>query len=158
MSDEATPGRIRTSDAERERVAARLRDAMGEGRLTLDEGEQRLIATYAATYRDELTGLTTDLPGGGTGPAARGRAPRAGAVRRASGAPACGPLGRHATGVLAVAAVLIGIWALSGAAFFWPAIPLGFLLVGLIKHAGLRRYGYAPPGGRLQHRHRVHGG
>jgi hypothetical protein len=177
MTDAATPGRIRTSDAERERVAARLRDAMGEGRLTLDEGEQRLIATYAATYRDELTGLTTDLPAAEPGPGHRRGATRAdrggagvagadlagagvagaGVARRAGGTPACATLGRHATGVFAVAALLIGVWAVSGAAFFWPAIPLGFLVVGLIKHAGMRRHGYLPPGARSRYRHGIHG-
>jgi len=56
------PGRIRASDAEREHVVSRLRDAMSEGRLTLDEGEERIAAVYAATYRDELPGFTADLP------------------------------------------------------------------------------------------------
>jgi hypothetical protein len=45
------PTRMRTSDAERERVAEVLRHAMSEGRLTLAEGEQRLAAAYAVTYR-----------------------------------------------------------------------------------------------------------
>src|SRR5204863_192411 len=43
MASQQTPGfdgqRIRASDAEREQVAHILRTAMGEGRLTLDEGE-----------------------------------------------------------------------------------------------------------------------
>ena len=38
---------------------------MAEGRLTLEEGEERLAAAYAAKYRDELKPLTTDLPDGG---------------------------------------------------------------------------------------------
>ena len=68
MSTDATfsgPHRMRTSDAEREQVATILRAAMSEGRLTLEEGEERLTAVYAAKFRDELGPLTADLPGGG---------------------------------------------------------------------------------------------
>jgi len=54
--------RVRTSDAERERVAQILRDAVGEGRLTLEEGDERLAALYTMKYRDELTPLIADLP------------------------------------------------------------------------------------------------
>jgi len=37
-------------------------------------------------------------------------------------------------GVL-VSAVLVGLWVISGAHFFWPAIPLFFLIMGLYRHA-----------------------
>ncbi|HEU4425077.1 MAG TPA: DUF1707 domain-containing protein, partial [Pilimelia sp.] len=50
--------RLRASDAEREQIATILRAAMTEGRLNLQEGEERLAAAYAATYRDELGPLT----------------------------------------------------------------------------------------------------
>src|SRR3954468_13789836 len=69
MASLQTPGsdgqRIRASDAEREQVAHILRTAMGEGRLTLDEGEQRLGAVYQAVHRDDLAELTAALPEGG---------------------------------------------------------------------------------------------
>jgi len=39
---------MRASDADRERVAKVLHEAMGEGRLTLAEVEERLQAVYAA--------------------------------------------------------------------------------------------------------------
>lgn len=60
---------IRASDAEREQVAAALRDNLAEGRLTLEEFDSRLDAAYAAkTYR-ELDALMVDLPRPpGTGP------------------------------------------------------------------------------------------
>jgi hypothetical protein len=52
----------RASHADRERVADRLRDAAGDGRLTLEELEERLDAAFAArTYRD-LDRLLVDLP------------------------------------------------------------------------------------------------
>jgi hypothetical protein len=52
----------RASDAEREAVVARLRDAASEGRLTVEELAERIDAAYAATTRAELEPLTADLP------------------------------------------------------------------------------------------------
>jgi hypothetical protein len=40
---------------------------------------------------------------------------------------------------VAVAAVLTGLWVLSAAHFFWPIIPIAFLVMGLMRHA---RYGH----------------
>jgi hypothetical protein len=54
---------IRASDADRERVASRLRDAAAEGRLLTDELEQRLEATFAARTYGELDAVLADLPG-----------------------------------------------------------------------------------------------
>ncbi|MFD6425280.1 DUF1707 domain-containing protein [Streptomyces sp. NPDC060198] len=53
---------MRASDAERERIAEILRDAMAEGRLDMAEFEQRLETAYAARTRGELTPLVRDLP------------------------------------------------------------------------------------------------
>ena len=52
----------RASDAEREAVVARLRHAAAEGRLTVDELDERIDAAYAAKTRAELEPLTADLP------------------------------------------------------------------------------------------------
>lgn len=65
--------RIRTSDAERERVAQVLRDAVGEGRLTLEEGDERLATLYTTKFRDELDPLIADLPRGGAQQGGQGR-------------------------------------------------------------------------------------
>jgi hypothetical protein len=53
---------IRCSDSDRERTGERLRDAAGEGRLTMAELEERIGDVYAARYQDELDILVTDLP------------------------------------------------------------------------------------------------
>jgi hypothetical protein len=53
---------IRISDADRFRVAEVLREAAGEGRLDLDELDQRLEAAYAAKTYADLVPLTADLP------------------------------------------------------------------------------------------------
>lgn len=54
--------RIRASDADRERVAAALREEMAIGRLTMEEFEDRLSRTYAAKTWAELRELIVDLP------------------------------------------------------------------------------------------------
>lgn len=53
---------MRVSNADRERVATRLQQASAEGRLDLDEFDQRLKAAYAARTYGELEPLTVDLP------------------------------------------------------------------------------------------------
>jgi Domain of unknown function (DUF1707)/Cell wall-active antibiotics response 4TMS YvqF len=52
----------RASDGDREAVAARLNEAVGDGRLTLQEFSQRLDRAYAARTHGELAPLTADLP------------------------------------------------------------------------------------------------
>ncbi|MFE3519474.1 DUF1707 domain-containing protein [Streptomyces sp. NPDC059166] len=53
---------MRASDAERERVAETLREAVAEGRLEMDEFEQRVDAAYKARTHGELEPLVRDLP------------------------------------------------------------------------------------------------
>jgi Domain of unknown function (DUF1707) len=134
--------KMRASDEERERFAHILRSAMSEGRLSLAEGEERLAAAYAATYREDLTPLTADLPGGGRHALADTPEARDFARRH---------IRRHTGKFVLIAAALIGLWAVTGATFFWPAIPLAFLFFGLL--ARIRFYQYARasghwPGGR----------
>ena len=52
---------LRASDADRERVADQLRLASGEGRLTVDELDERLSRCYAARTVAELAPLTADI-------------------------------------------------------------------------------------------------
>ena len=134
-----SPGahRVRASDAEREQLAQVLRAAMTEGRLSLEEGEERLAKAYAATYRDELGPLTADLPGGGWHALADALEAVAEDRRHVR---------RHASVLAIVAGVLIGLWVLSGAHFFWPAIPLLFLFFAWRRNAWYRRWTrHAPP-------------
>jgi hypothetical protein len=58
----AHPGRLRASDADRERVARALQVAVAEGRLTMDELQERLDVVYASRTVGELEPLTHDLP------------------------------------------------------------------------------------------------
>jgi Domain of unknown function (DUF1707) len=63
VSAQPPPG-IRISDADRERAAGRLQQALTEGRITFDELEERLAAVYAARYAADLLPPFADLPGG----------------------------------------------------------------------------------------------
>jgi hypothetical protein len=54
--------RLRASDADREAVAERLREAHAQGRLTVEEFSERLDATYASRTHGELVPITEDLP------------------------------------------------------------------------------------------------
>jgi hypothetical protein len=79
--------RTRASDTERERVVGLLRDAATQGRIAIDELDERSAAAYAAVTRSELAALSDDLP-----EAERATAPRPPTLqrepaRRASSAP-----------------------------------------------------------------------
>jgi hypothetical protein len=70
----SNPKSMRASDRDRERTAEILREAAGEGRLGMDELDERLDAVYAAKTYGELEPIVQDLPHGemasGSGPAA----------------------------------------------------------------------------------------
>lgn len=53
---------MRVSNDDRERVARVLHDSMAEGRLTVNELEERLDKVYAAKTFGDLEPLTRDLP------------------------------------------------------------------------------------------------
>lgn len=71
---EENPARpvVRASDADRDRVAGLLGDALADGRLTNDEHGQRLDRVYASKTRADLEPLTADLD---TSPRREGRHP-----------------------------------------------------------------------------------
>jgi hypothetical protein len=53
---------IRVSDADRDRVTARLREHFAEGRLTQDELDERISAALSAKTFGDLRPLMADLP------------------------------------------------------------------------------------------------
>ncbi|WAL65063.1 DUF1707 domain-containing protein [Amycolatopsis cynarae] len=122
------PTGIRASDADRERTAALIQRASAEGRLTLSETEQRLGEVYAAKYLGELAGLVADLPQ--EQPQRHWFPP---------------PLRLHAAVAVLLSALLIVRWAVSGAPFFWPAMPMFWLGVSLLAHAAIRSRRRAVP-------------
>jgi hypothetical protein len=127
MAPQQTPGsdgqRIRASDAEREQVAYILRTAMGEGRLTLDEGEQRLTAVYQAVYQDDLARLTADLPENGRYALADLPEAKMAVVRHRRRKVAL------VGAVMLVAMTLVGVWVMSGAHVLWPGFLFFFVIL-----------------------------
>jgi hypothetical protein len=73
MGDPLVPrDRLRVSDADREQVTETLREAAGQGRITLDELDTRLDATHVAKTYAELEVITHDLPVEGSATMATG--------------------------------------------------------------------------------------
>lgn len=58
----ATGPDLRAGDADRDAAAATLREHYAQGRLSLEEFNQRLDAAFAATTHRQLSQLTWDLP------------------------------------------------------------------------------------------------
>ncbi len=114
---------LRASDADRERVAERLRAAAGEGRLTADELEERLERAFSGKTGAELAPLVADLPATVSSPG-----PTAGRRR--------GPDRDHLRAYVAVNLLLVAIWALTGAGYFWPIWPILGWGIGVIADSG----------------------
>lgn len=136
--EDTSSARIRAADADRERVATTVQTAGSEGRLTLDEVEERLSRVYAARFTDELTALTADLPR--PVPPVPGFPLGREALRRH---PA---LRLHLAVVVVIAAVAIVRWVVLGPGFFWPAFPMFWLAVSLLVHARVRSFRERPRG------------
>lgn len=118
----------RAADGDREAVAERLRAAVGEGRLDLDEFDDRVGRAYRARTYGELDPLVADLP----------RPPTA-------GQPATTPVAHPVGGWLrdlwrpwaVTVSICLAVWLITlvsaGAIYFWPAwvaAPWGAVLVG----------------------------
>lgn len=117
---------VLASDAERERVTHRLRDAAAEGRLTLTESDERQAMAYAARTRDELTPLVADLPGTHR-PSRPRRGPMTPRARRIFTV--------HAAVTAVVVVLLVTAWAFSSAPFFFPLFPSFWLALALFVHS-----------------------
>ena len=127
---------MRASDSDRERTAELLREHYTAGRLSSEDLARRVDSAYDVGTVDELAALTADLP-----------SPDANAVtpRRASDEEMQG-FRVHFTIYALVNLLLIGIWAASGAGYFWPIWPILGWGFGIAMHAAplLARRGQAP--------------
>lgn len=108
---------LRVSDAERESVISDLRHQAGEGRLTVEELEQRIDAAQAATTGRDLSALTKDLP----------RLHRRRDTHRG--------FAEHLRTYLWVMALLAGIWLVTGMGSFWPVWPAAGWGIAVASHA-----------------------
>jgi hypothetical protein len=104
---------LRASDADRDRAASVINEALADGRLTAEEHSDRLDAIYSAKTQADLVPVLEDLPAAGTAaapapsaaPARTGRARRIVAIL--GGASRKG--GWHAEPVIEILAVLGGV-------------------------------------------------
>jgi hypothetical protein len=53
---------MRAGDKDRQRVVEQLGKHFGEGRLTVEEFDDRVVRAHASIHLDELPALTADLP------------------------------------------------------------------------------------------------
>ncbi|HEY6744256.1 MAG TPA: DUF1707 domain-containing protein [Mycobacteriales bacterium] len=135
-TDVTTRPAVRASDADRERVAAILRGAAGQGLLTLAEVDERLAAVYAATYVTDLGPLTADLPDGG-----RRFAP----VDLRARSRARGLARAHLAGYVGLVLLMVGIWVATGADdYFWPIWPAVGMLPAVVSHLAAARWAGDP--------------
>ena len=102
---------MRASEAEREATVRELRRHAAVGRLDVDELEQRVEAAFAARTYEELADLNDDLP----------VLPE-------------GDFGVHLRVFIAVQLLLVTIWAVTGAGYFWPMWPFMGWGIGVLVH------------------------
>ena len=115
----------RAADVDREEVAERLRQAVAEGRLDLDEYDERLAQVYRARTYGELDRLVDDLPK----PVPAPPPPQPHAVRRG--------LVEQWRPWATVVMICVTIWSLTSIMsaellYFWPlwvAVPWGVVLI-----------------------------
>jgi hypothetical protein len=141
---------MRASDADRDRVAAVLRDAHADGRLAQDELLERLGATYEARTYGDLDRLVADLPRPTRTAVTR---PTPYPARPAPASPARRPAGNTALTAAwwvwgTAVSINVVIWLLvlisSGdAVYFWPAWVAGpwgaVLLMMTLANRGFSR-------------------
>jgi len=124
--------RIRTSDADRERATVRLHDHYAEGRLTLQELDERVTAALEARNFGALRRVMADLPG--PAPAPPDALQQARPLPPAMLAPATVPRSaRGSRGSLVPLLVLLGMLLITAGAWPFPAlfeVVLGSALIG----------------------------
>jgi len=129
---------LRAGDGDRQRVVERLRRAHGEGRLDLDEFDERITAAWAARTYGDLDALTADLP---PEPAVPAPAPSRGSGTAVARGPDRGAVAAWLTASL----VNVLIWGVVSVAavgpvypwWIWVAGPWGVLL--LAQWSGAQR-------------------
>ncbi len=131
---------LRIGDSDREAAASVLREHYAAGRLTLEEFNQRLDATFAARTQGQLSQITRDLPHVGI-PAA-GRPVTSGGPRRERARERCGYAphsGRHVLpSIIALMAALLLVAGLN-LDLFWPGGLVIFVAIFAAVRALMRR-------------------
>ncbi|QBI55238.1 DUF1707 SHOCT-like domain-containing protein [Streptomonospora litoralis] len=123
------PERMRAADSDRDACAERLAAALRDGRLDLDEYQERLSTAIQAKTMGELWPLTRDLPEPPAVPETAEPADRRGQAR-AEWRERLEPW----RGLAAISVILVGIWGVTSIIhaeplLFWPMIPIGFMFL-----------------------------
>jgi hypothetical protein len=133
--DPRQPGHasMRASDADREIVRTVLADAFADGRLTREEYDDRLNTLYGSRTLGEVSSLVTDLVPLDSSPVAS--APLLRADFRTRGARKWRKDVEESFAAFLVPSIICTvIWiAVTGRGFFWPAFPMLFLGLNLVK-------------------------
>ena len=114
--------RMRAGDKERQQVVEQLGKHLGEGRLTVDEFDDRVVRAHASTYLDELPALTADLP------------PEPEAQLRPARSP-----GRVPAGLLVLLAALLAWQTVAAVVYGAPPFLLLLLVFLVLRHRRLSR-------------------
>lgn len=121
----ARRGTLRASDADRDQIIDRLRNASAEGRLAVRELEHRVATALRARTFAELNATVSDLPGGRLGE-------RRSASRRAVRAVKAHP----ALLLVAIPLALAAVATLLAITVLWSALVLVVFLLGHRRHPG----------------------
>lgn len=142
---------MRASDADRELVRGVLAEAYGDGRLTREEYDDRLGTVYSSRTLGELPSLVADLrPADDT---AAVPAPLHAADLRVRGARKWRRDVEESFGAFLFPSVIcVVIWIVAGGGFFWPAFPMVFLGLNLVKTIVQRESAIEREVARLQKR------
>jgi hypothetical protein len=111
-------------------VAAVLRQHCAAGRLTLEELADRLEQAYEARTLDQLFALTNDMPDPEPHPHLAEHLPDLRTVVPARR----GALAVDVASFAVFSAVLVGVWAATGAGYFWPVWPIVAWAVLVVVH------------------------
>ena len=133
---------VRIGEPERTVAVAELRQHCSEGRLSIDEFDDRVGEVYDARTEADLVRALRDLPE----PAPLVSQVPAPVTAHDGGCPgkAERSFGAHLTTYVLVMALLIGIWALTTPfGYFWPEWPMLGWGIGVVAHAA----------GASKHRH-----
>jgi hypothetical protein len=153
----ATGPDLRIGDTERETTANILREHYAQGRLSLDEFNQRIDAVFSSKTQRDLNHLTRDLPHASapSAPLPVAGVPGGGRERAGQGAgPGWGQHRHHGFGVFPLVIAALATWLLIFdlhlRAFPWPGklaifIAIFAFLRGLLRRVvGVRRGGGWP--------------
>jgi hypothetical protein len=102
---------MRASEAEREATVEELRLHGAAGRLDTEELELRIEAAFGARTREQLAALGRDLPDSPVS-----------------------DFDEHLRVFAAVQLLLVVVWALTGAGYFWPIWPFMGWGIGVLVH------------------------